>query len=105
MSEIGKNFQTRRDRKTKIKIKINLIYYSKLTSNVVGREIRKKTQILIRDNVRIDPIALRIKGFSKSNFRHSSSDFSPFSQQNLTFKHSSDTEIDLDDKESKRFKD
>ena len=68
MSEIGRNFRTRRDQKAEIKIKINLIYYLKLKSNVVGRQIRRKTQILTRDSVRIDLIALRIKGFSFREF-------------------------------------
>ena len=36
--------------------------------------------------------------------RHSRSDFSLFSPRNLTFKHSLDAEIDIEDKESKRFK-
>ena len=57
------NLNAKRE-KIKIKTKIQQIYYSKLKSNVIGREIRKKTQILTRDNTRIDPIDPRIKGFS-----------------------------------------
>ena len=68
-----------------------------------------KTQILTRDSARNDPIDRRIKGFLFRDFEddcwHSRNNFSIFSPQNLTFKHSLDEEIDLEDEESKRFKD
>ena len=103
MSELGNNFWMWREKKTKIKNEINLNY------NVIGRDIRRKTLMLTQDSARIDPIARRIKGFSFSEFeddcQHSRRDFSLFSQWNLTFKHSIDVEINLEDKESKKFKD
>ena len=56
-----------------------------------------------------DPINHQIKGFSFRDFeddhRHSRSDFSLLSPRNSTFKHSLDAEINLEDKESKIFKD
>ena len=56
----------------------------------------------------IDPIAHQIKDFSFRKFeddcRHSRSDFSLLSPQNLTFKHSLDAELDIEDEESKIFK-
>ena len=62
-----------------------------------------------RDSARIDPIDHRIKKISFRKFvedrRHSRINFSLFSHQNLTFKHSLDMKIDLEAKESKRFKD
>ena len=77
--------------------------------DVIGRKIRSKVQILTRDSDLNDPIDRWIKGFSFRNFeddrRHSRTDFSLFSPQNLTFKHSLDSEIDLEGKERKRFKD
>ena len=68
MSKFGKNFQMQRERKTKIRIKINLIYDLKLKYNVIGREIRRKTQIVTRDSAQIDPIACHIKSFSFCEF-------------------------------------
>ena len=57
---------------------------------------------------RNDPIDRQIKGFSFCNLeddrQHPRSDFSLFSPRNLTFKHSLDAEIGLEDKESKRVK-
>ena len=49
-SKLGRNFQTRRERKTKIKIEINLIYDLKLKFNVIRRGIRRKKQILTQDS-------------------------------------------------------
>ena len=93
--------------KTKIKNEIDLIYDYK--SNVIRRKITMKTQFLTQDRTRIDPIAHWIIGFSSRKFEddrwHSIINFSIFSQQNLTFKHSSDMEISLEVKGSKRFKD
>ena len=61
----------------------------------------------MEDSARIDSISRGIKGFSfyefEDNHWHSRTDFSLFSQQNLTFKHSFDAEIDLEVKD--RFKD
>ena len=95
--------------KTKIISKIYIIYDSKLKANVIGREIRRKTQILTQDSSQNDPIDRWIKGFSFRDFgddcRYLRSDFFLFSPQNLTFKHSSNAEINLEDEESKRFKD
>ena len=92
-------------REQKIEIEINSIYDLKLKFNVTGREIRRKTQ----DSTQIDPIAFRIKGFLFRKFeddrQYSRSDFSMFSQRNLTFKHSLDAKIDLEDEGSERFKD
>ena len=69
----------------------------------------RKIRIPTRDSARNDPIDCQIKGFLFCNFedecRHSRIDFSLFSPRNLTFKHSVDVEIDLEAKESKRFKD
>ena len=105
MNELGKNFRMLGEQK----IEINLIYDSKLKSNVIGRQIMRKTQTLTQDSARIDPIAHRIKGFSFRKFeddrQHSRSDFPLFSQRNLTFKHSLDMEEYLEDEEGKRFKD
>ena len=61
-----------------------------------------------QDSTRIDSIAHRIRGFLFCEFEdnrwHSRIDFSIFSQQNLTFKHSLDREVSLEAKLSKRFK-
>ena len=85
---------------------MNLIYNSKLKYDDIGRESRKKIWILTWDSARID---CRIKGFSFFYFeddrRHLRKDFSLFYTWNLTFKHSLDAEIDLEEKERKRFKD
>ena len=93
----------------KIKSKINLIDNLKMKYDVKGREIMNKTRIITRDSTRSDPIDHRIKGFLFPDFeddhRHSRSDFSLFSSQTLTFKHSLKREIDLEDEEIKRFKD
>ena len=104
-----KNLNTERERKPKLKSKFRLIYDSKLKFNLIGREIRRETRILTQDSTRNDPINRRIKGFSFRNFKddrqHSRSEFSLFSPRNLTFKYSLDVKIDLEDEESKRFKD
>ena len=75
--------------------------------DVIEREIRRKTQILTQYSTRNDPIDRWIKGssFPEDEFRQVRSDLSLFSSQNLTFKHSLDAEIDLEEEESKRFKD
>ena len=69
----------------------------------------RKTHNLTRRHAKNDPIDLRIKGSSLLNFedkfRHSRGDFSLFSQQNLTLKHSSNAKNDLEEEKSKRFKD
>ena len=95
--------------KIEIKYKINIFYYSKLKYDVIGRKIRRKTLILIQDNTQNDQIDCQIKGFSFCIFeddrQRSRSNISLFSPRNLTFKHSLDAEIDLEDKESKRLKD
>ena len=52
-----------------MKIKIDLIYDSKLKSNVIGREIRTKTRFLTQDISWIDPIAWRIKDFHFVNLQ------------------------------------
>ena len=49
--------------KSKIKSKINLIYNWKMKSDVIERNIGKKTRILTRDSAQNDPIDCRIKGF------------------------------------------
>ena len=86
-----------------------MIYDLKLKSDVIGREVRRKTQILNQDNTQNDPIDRRIIGFSFWNFednrQHSRSDFSLFSPRNLTFKHSLEAEIELEDEDNKRFND
>ena len=95
--------------KPKIISKINQIYDSKMKFDIIGREIRSKTRILTLDSTQNDPTYRRIKSFSFCDFkddrRHSRIDFSLFSPQNLTFKYSLDVEIDLEDEESKIFKD
>ena len=95
--------------KTEIKIKIDWIYDSKIKSNDIGRKIVMKTQCLTQDSAQIDPIARRIRGFSFHKFEDdrwcSRIDSSLFYQQNLTFQHSSDAEMSLEAKGSKRFKD
>ena len=97
-----------KERETKIKSKIWLIYNSKLKSNDIGREIKRKTRILTQDSAQIDLIVQRTKGYSFGDFednrRHLRSNFSLFSQQNLTFKYSLDKEIDLEAQGSKKFK-
>ena len=74
-------FNVKRE-KTKIKSKIWLIYDSKLKFDVIGRDIRRKTQILTWNSTRNDPINHMLKGSSFRNFedefRHSRSDFSLF---------------------------
>ena len=74
----------RRERKTKIKIKIHLIYELKLKSCVIGRDIRRKTQILTEDSAWIDPIACQIKWILFREYKddrwHSRINFSLFSQ-------------------------
>ena len=95
--------------KSKIKYKINIIYDSKMKSDIIGRKIRRKTWILTRDRAWNDPIDHQIKGFSFRNFkdnrRNSRSNFSLFSPQNITFKHFLNMESDLEKEEIKRFKD
>ena len=95
------NLNVKRE-KIKIKSKIRLISYSKLKSNVIRRYIRRKTQFLTHDSAQIDPINCQIKGFSfhqfEDNCQHSRSNFSLFSQQNVTFKHSLDVEMSLEEK-------
>ena len=95
--------------KTKIKIEIDLIYYSKLKYIVIKIKIRTKTWFLTQDSARIDQISRQIKGFSLREFEdkrwRSRINFSLFSQQNLTFKHSSDVEMSLEAKGSTIFKD
>ena len=94
--------------KTKIKSKIRLIYYLKLKSDIIGRKIRRKTKILIWDSAQIDPTDGWIKSFSFHEFeddrRHSRRNFSLFSQQNLNFKYSSNAQMSLEVKGSKKFK-
>ena len=63
----------------------------------------------IRDLVhQNDPIDHQIKRFLFCDFenkvRHSRGYFSLFSRRNLTFKHSLDVEIDVEEDERKRFK-
>ena len=95
-------------RKDSKKPKIDLIYNSKLKSNVIGRKIRTKTRFVTQDSARIDLIVRRSKGFSFCEFEDdhwcSKIDFSLFSQQNLSFKCSSDVEMSLEAKGRKRFK-
>ena len=95
--------------KIEIIFKINLIYDLKLKSNVIRRNIKRKIWMLTWYSTRNDPIDCQIKGFSFCNFEddllYSRSEFPLFSPQNLIFKHSLDAEIDIEDKESKRFKD
>ena len=80
-----------------------------MKSDAVGRGIRRKTQILTWDSAWNDQIYHQIKGFSFCDFKddrqHWRTYFSLFSPPNLTFKHSLDAKIDLEDKEGKRFKD
>ena len=68
-----------------------------------------KKLILTKNSTRNAPNDRRIKGSSfhdfKDEFWYSRSDFSLFSQRNLTFKHSLDMEINLEEEESKKFKD
>ena len=103
--EFGRNFRMWR----KQKIKIKLIYDLKLKYNDIGRNIRRKTQILTRDSAQINPINRQIKGFSFLEFEdyrwHPRINFSLFSQQIITIKHSSDVEMSLEAKGIKRFKD
>ena len=95
--------------KYKIKYKINLIYDSKLQSNDAGQNIRRKTHNLTQDSARNDPIDRQIKGFSICNFEddchHSRGELSLFFQRNLSFNHSLDTEMSLEEEKSQRFKD
>ena len=53
---------------TKNKSKLQVIYYSKLKSDVIGREIRRKTQILTQSSARNDLIDCQIKGSSFHDF-------------------------------------
>ena len=63
----------------------------------------RKTRIITRDSAQNDLIDRWIKGFSFHDFeddhQHSRSNFFLFSPRNLTFKHSLDVEIDLEDEE------
>ena len=43
--------------------KIQLIYYSKLKYNIIGRKISKKTRNLTQNRARNDPIHWRVKAF------------------------------------------
>ena len=65
--------------------------------------------MLTQDSTQNDPIDLQIKGFLFRDFiddrLYSRSDFSLFSPRNLTFKHSLDAKIDLEDEENNIFKD
>ena len=77
--------------------------------DVIGSEIRRKTQILTPNSDQSGLIDHLIKGSSFRNFEdefwHLGSNFSLFSPRNLTFKHSLDAKIDIEEEESKRFKD
>ena len=77
-------FPNAKREKTEIKSTINLFYDSKLKSDVIRRDIRRKTLILTQDSARNDPIDHRIKSFSFHNFeddrRYSRRYFSIFSQ-------------------------
>ena len=55
-SENHVEFPNAKREKTKIKSKINLVYNSKMKSDVIRREIRRKTQILTRDSTHNDLI-------------------------------------------------
>ena len=85
------------------------MYNLKLKFDVTRREIRRKILNITLNRAQNGSIDHWIKGSSFHNFedefQHSRGDFSLFSKQNLTFKHSLDAEIDLDEEESKRFKD
>ena len=65
--------------------------------------------MLTRNIAQNDPIDWRIKGTLLCDFEHEfwhlRSDFLQFSQWNLTFKHSLDAEVDVEEEESKSFKD
>ena len=95
--------------KTENKSKVRLIYNLKLKYDVIGRDIRRKTRILTLNSARNDPIDRQIKGSSfhdfEDEFWHSRTNSSLFSPQNLTFKHSLEAKIDLEEEKSKRFKD
>ena len=65
---------------------------------------------ILGDSAQNDPIDCRIKGFSfcdfKDSYRHSRGKFSLFFWQNLTFNHSLDTKMSLEEEEaSKRLND
>ena len=85
------------------------MYDSQLKSDVIRREIRKKSRILTRNSTGNDSIVCQVKGSSccdfEDEFHHSRSDFSLFSPRNLTFKPSLDAKIDQEEDENKRFKD
>ena len=95
--------------KSEIKYKINLIYDSKLQSNDTGQKIRRKTHNLTPESARHDPIDHRIIGFSFHDFKddrwHSRGEFSLFFRQNLTFNHSLNAKMSLEEEESERFDD
>ena len=84
------------------------MYDSKLKSNLIGRETWRETHILTQNSAQNDLIDHRINGSSFRNFVdkfwHSRSDFSLLSPLNLIFKQSFDEEIDLEEEESKIFK-
>ena len=90
---------------TKIKSKIKLTYNSKLKSNVIGRDNRRKTHNLTQSLTQNDPINHQIQGFSVHDFenkvQHSRDDFFLFYLPIIDFKHSSDAEMSLEEQEIK----
>ena len=107
--EIEVEFDRKNNWKTKIKMKLNLIYYSKCKSNAKSWKIRMKTRNPTQSRARNDPINRRIQRFSFRDFEnkvwHSRCDFFWFPRSISEFKHSSDMETSQEDLEIKRFSD
>ena len=91
--------------KTEIKIKLNLIYNSKLKSNAKWRKIKMKTHNLTQSCARNDLINRRMHGYSFRDFEdenwHSRCDFSLLLRSIFDFKISSDAETCREGKEIK----
>ena len=89
--------------------KIKLLYASKIKSNALERNIRKKTHNLTEHCARNYSTYRLIKAFHfafrKLKVRSLSENFFLFPRQNLDFKHSLGKKMSIKEEESKIFKD
>ena len=99
----------REERETEKLSKIPLIYDSKLKSNDTQKKIKRKKHSLTQNYAQNDPTNLQIKGFSFCNFKDEfwnlRGEISLVFQRNLTFNHSLDVEMSLEEEESEGFND
>ena len=56
------------DRENDLKLKLNLIYYSKCKSNAKWQKIKMKTRNLTQSSLKNDPINRRMLGYSFRDF-------------------------------------